>query len=473
LQGDRNKMVNFTVASLFSGAGGLDLGFAQTGKFSILFANDVLDHMTRTYSEAFGVHRASDLSGPLKLPVVLRADVTSVSFDQLEDIEIDVLTGGPPCQDFSIVRGPDWDRRGFEVARGRLYSHFVRGLATLRPKVFVFENVPGLVSANKKLAYRQILEDFHGLGTKWDEIGRVAGNTRKRFAQGYETVYDGVVDAAKLGVPQMRRRLIVIGLRRDLLEKNPLALGSLRDLAHRTLSGEKMMVSKYPLTPIEVFEGKPLDALEREYAEVMREYDGVAGEVGTPRALAWGERVWSKLTFDAIEDYLTLNDIRSPPGREIDSAMKEHRRILGELGYLDKRVEDLKLENGTTEPLRESPSVLERMRRVPPGENHEFVRGTRWEVEGRGISLVYRRAHPLIPAPTIVAYGGGGTWGYHYARRRGKLTHRERARLQTFPDDFPFSGSVAEIRAQIGEAVPPLMARTIGGVVTKILEIAS
>jgi DNA (cytosine-5)-methyltransferase 1 len=71
----------------------------------------------------------------------------------------------------------------------------------------------------------------------------------------------------------------------------------------------------------------------------------------------------------------------------------------------------------------------------------------------------------------VVAYGGGGTWGYHYERGRSKLTNRERARLQTFPDSFEFIGNNSQVRAQIGEAVPPLMGKVIGEVVAKILEI--
>lgn len=70
------------------------------------------------------------------------------------------------------------------------------------------------------------------------------------------------------------------------------------------------------------------------------------------------------------------------------------------------------------------------------------------------ISHVYRRLKLDEPAKTIIAAGGGGTWGYHYPEPR-PLTNRERARLQSFPDDFVFEGSVTEVRRQIGNAVPP------------------
>ena len=70
------------------------------------------------------------------------------------------------------------------------------------------------------------------------------------------------------------------------------------------------------------------------------------------------------------------------------------------------------------------------------------------------ISHVYRRIHRDEPAKTIIAAGGGGTWGYHYPENRA-LTNRERARLQSFPDNFEFVGSTSEVRRQIGNAVPP------------------
>ena len=76
------------------------------------------------------------------------------------------------------------------------------------------------------------------------------------------------------------------------------------------------------------------------------------------------------------------------------------------------------------------------------------------------ISHVYRRIKLDEPAKTIIAAGGGGTWGYHYPEPR-PLTNRERARLQSFPDDFVFKGSVTEVRRQIGNAVPPEGVRAV------------
>ncbi|MEM1829479.1 MAG: DNA cytosine methyltransferase, partial [Thermofilaceae archaeon] len=169
--------------------------------------------------------------------------------------------------------------------------------------------------------------------------------------------------------------------------------------------------------------------------------------------------------------YLAVNGVAPATEAELEEAWRAHRRVLEELGYLGVRVCSKPLPDGTCLLPEDTAEVRERMKRIPPGENHEFVRGTRWEVEGRGISLVYRRIHPLKPSYTVVAYGGGGTHGYHYDRDRATLSLREKARLQTFPDSFLFSGSRTEIRAQIGEAVPALAAKRIAEAVQQLLRL--
>ncbi|MEG4278272.1 DNA cytosine methyltransferase [Microcoleus sp. MON1_C1] len=98
--------------------------------------------------------------------------------------------------------------------------------------------------------------------------------------------------------------------------------------------------------------------------------------------------------------------------------------------------------------------TVEILNRIKPGGNFSDIpKDSPYYVKGM-ISHVYRRIHPDKPSSTIIAGGGGGTWGYHYLEPRS-LTNRERARLQTFPDDFVFEGSTTEVRRQIGNAVPP------------------
>ncbi len=101
-----------------------------------------------------------------------------------------------------------------------------------------------------------------------------------------------------------------------------------------------------------------------------------------------------------------------------------------------------------------APKTVQLLKLIPPGGNFtDIPKSNPLYVKGM-ISHVYRRINPDEPSTTIIAAGGGGTWGYHYPEPRA-LTNRERARLQSFPDDFIFEGSFTEIRRQIGNAVPP------------------
>ena len=120
---------------------------------------------------------------------------------------------------------------------------------------------------------------------------------------------------------------------------------------------------------------------------------------------------------------------------------------------------------------KHSKRVQDLLSHIPPGENcwHESVPlHLRLNVPNVKMSLIYRRLHPDEPAYTIVGSGGGGTHSYHYKHLRA-LTNRERARLQTFPDDFVFEGSGRAVRRQIGMAVPPRGAQVIGEAVLKTL----
>jgi DNA (cytosine-5)-methyltransferase 1 len=440
------------LVSLFSGAGGMDLGFARGG-WRIRLACEILREATETYSRNFGLplHDWEESPRVPDLPAVVRGDVTHIDFRAVGPA--DAVAAGPPCQDFSVVRGPEQDRRGLDVGRGRLYVHFVRALATVQPKIFVFENVPGLLSANRGLAYHRIFADLRDLRRCWTEIRQKIGDDAGDHPPpDYEVVFARVVNAADVGVPQSRRRLIIIGVRRDILGGHFLEATWVCD---RHLLGLDALFRKYPLTPLEVFEGRPLPELRRRYAEIMQAYADL---------LPNGWR-------DVVEDYVRLVGVEPAGTAELDRAFEQHEQTLRRLGYAGRPVYEVRPSDGSARLPQESPQVLRRMRMIPPGENISAVRGDILEAEGLDISLMYRRLHPLKPAYTVVAYGGGGTWGYHYERSRSRLTNRERARLQTFPDEFLFSGTSQQQRAQIGEAVPPLLAESIARACRDILEL--
>ena len=118
---------------------------------------------------------------------------------------------------------------------------------------------------------------------------------------------------------------------------------------------------------------------------------------------------------------------------------------------------------------KQSTQVVERLRYIKPGENaftSALPDNLRLNVKGAKISQIYKRLDPDKPAYTITGSGGGGTHVYHWEENRA-LTNRERARLQTFSDDFVFLGSKESVRKQIGMAVPPLGVKIIFASVLK------
>jgi len=112
---------------------------------------------------------------------------------------------------------------------------------------------------------------------------------------------------------------------------------------------------------------------------------------------------------------------------------------------------------------RQSSLVVERLKYIKPGQNvwnAVLPKHLQLNVKSAKLSQIYKRLHPDLPAYTITGSGGGGTHGYHWKEPRA-LTNRERARIQTFPDNFVFSGSKESVRRQIGMAVPPKLSEQI------------
>ena len=125
------------------------------------------------------------------------------------------------------------------------------------------------------------------------------------------------------------------------------------------------------------------------------------------------------------------------------------------------------------ERTNQSKVVIERLKFIRPGENvwqaeDRMPEHLRLKVKGARLSQIYRRLDPDKPAYTVTGSGGGGTHTYHWEEPRA-LTNRERARIQTFPDDFEFVGSKESVRKQIGMAVPPQGASIILDALLKTL----
>jgi DNA (cytosine-5)-methyltransferase 1 len=166
------------VASLFSGCGGMDLGFKLI-RFDLVWANDIDEKACETYSKNIGNH-------------IIAGDITKIDYSQIPDV--DLILGGFPCQDFSVI----WKRGGIDTERGNLYKNFVDIIDLKNPLMFIAENVRGLVSANKGMAIRQITADFEKTG---------------KFGYSTKTY---LINFADYGTPQFRERVLIIGIRKDI-----------------------------------------------------------------------------------------------------------------------------------------------------------------------------------------------------------------------------------------------------------------
>jgi DNA (cytosine-5)-methyltransferase 1 len=163
------------VISLFSGCGGLDLGFEQAG-FRVVFANDIDKSLNKTY----------ELNHGLKL------DNRSIEDLKGEELpKADGIIGGPPCQSWSLAG----KMLGAKDKRGMLFFEYVRVIREKQPKFFVAENVPGIVSSAHIAEFKKLLGLFEEAG----------------YAISYK-----VLDARDYGVPQERKRVIIVGYRKDL-----------------------------------------------------------------------------------------------------------------------------------------------------------------------------------------------------------------------------------------------------------------
>lgn len=182
-------MAKLKVASLFCGCGGTDVGLLGDFEYlntkysgnnmEIVYANDIDENACKLFEDNFGIKPDN-------------RDIREVSSDELPDF--DILTGGFPCQSFSVV-AQNPKRLGIKDDRGKLFFEMCRILREKQPMCFIAENVKGILSANKKEAFPLIIEEFE--------------------KSGYSVTYS-ILNSVKCGVPQKRERVIIVGFRKDL-----------------------------------------------------------------------------------------------------------------------------------------------------------------------------------------------------------------------------------------------------------------
>lgn len=161
------------IVSVFSGCGGLDLGFHLEG-YETVWANDFSEWAVASFKRNFG-------------DVIKYGDITKIDpFTDKTIPDCDLILGGFPCQDFSVI----WKQPGLNGTRGGLYKNFLDFVNAKKPVAFVAENVKGLLTANKRKAIETIVSDFESI------------------APGY-VVKPHLYNFADYGVPQFRERLLI------------------------------------------------------------------------------------------------------------------------------------------------------------------------------------------------------------------------------------------------------------------------
>lgn len=175
------------VIDLFCGCGGFSKGFEQAG-FEVKFGIDMWKDATVTYKHNF------------PNAVVLNDDIININgkdilnITDLSEDEVDVIIGGPPCQGFSVS-----GKRLLDDERNKLYKSFVQIVSELKPKVFVMENVPGLVRLFKGQVAEQVINDFSNIGYR---------------------VQMKILSSDNYGVPQQRKRVFFVGLNNEKIRTN-------------------------------------------------------------------------------------------------------------------------------------------------------------------------------------------------------------------------------------------------------------
>ncbi|MEX2973023.1 DNA cytosine methyltransferase [Streptomyces sp. C184] len=405
-----------SVMDLFAGAGGLSEGFRQAGAH-VLAGSDVDPDACATYVKNFS--QATCINGDIRQDEV-REQVLDVGK------ALDILVGGPPCQAFSQVRNHS---RLIDDPRNSLYREFVAMIGEIRPRAFVMENVPGMAQMG---VLEQVITDL--------------------ALEGEYSVLPQVLDAADFGVPQTRKRIIFIGIRRDLAISPPRLIGT-----------------------------GAVNALN-----LVRTTEGYSVQARGENATALLQSLMDIHDLSVASAAQAISDLRG---------MKAGRR--GEEVPLNKLPEPesayqklMRGENSGTLKNVSLPRVNEdtvlRLREIPRGGNHKdlpdrflqrYISGQKWGPSngsgklGRRHYYAYRRLHPEMWAWTLNTKADSV---YHYDAPRS-LSVREFARIQSFPDHFVFTtderkgslsgridGGAAHSRyRQVGNAVPPLLAAAI------------
>ncbi|HVO28808.1 MAG TPA: DNA cytosine methyltransferase [Candidatus Paceibacterota bacterium] len=403
-----SKLDKLRTIDLFSGCGGLTEGFEMSGLFSTIGAVEwdkpSLDTLVNRLQKKWGYADAKslafhfDMQRTEQLMEGWNNDREYGSGEGLKKLvkkgggDVDLVVGGPPCQAYSIagrIRDTNGMRNDY---RNYLFETYLEVVREFKPKAFVFENVLGMLSAKPDgiLITELIKKAFHGIGY---EI--------------IEDLKDAAVDASDYGVPQYRKRLVIVGLSRRFFGAD--AQSILADFYFNILPSHK--------------------AKRQTVADALSDLPKMKVVHGKNNS---HEVIGASSIKNHVPRYHSPRDIE---------IFKELARDLQRKNRKYGSVEDLK--KLYTQKTGKTSSV------------HK-----------------YYVLHPDQPSNTIVAHlHKDGLRHIHPDPTQARsITVREAARLQSFPDDFEFLGSMGDQYKMIGNAVPPLLAKAVALSIGEILE---
>jgi len=385
----------YTFIDLFAGAGGFAEGFYQEN-FSALahiefdkYACDTLKERMKFYN-----YPITEID-KIEPTDITDKNIITIIDDGVGKNDVDVIIGGPPCQSFSS-QGKARDPNGMkEDPRNYLYESYIKILNNYKPKFFVFENVRGILST--KINNNPI-------------IAKIFNDMKKN----YKILEDKdkiLLNAVNFGVPQERKRVIIIGVRKDLdIEVNDIY----NDLEKLSKSLDKVSVKDAIIDLPKLLPGEGKDLISHQ----------------------------PKTTSKYLS---TLRD---------DKYDLLHHHVARNHNDLDKaRYKFMSKNNWNLETLyQEKPHLVHPKKRV--------------------FNNSYAVQHFDSPSKTIIAhlYKDGNQFIHPDHTQERTLTPREAARIQSFPDNFIFPCSKTQQYKQIGNAVPPLFAKHIASVLRRYLE---
>ncbi|MCQ2275077.1 MAG: DNA cytosine methyltransferase [Bacteroidales bacterium] len=407
-----NNHLQIKMLDLFAGCGGLTDGFMQTGNFwdvaAVEWKKPQVDTLRHRLFTKWGKVNASesvlwfDIQREEELFKGWENDPTygsALGLDYFvnEVNGIDVVIGGPPCQAYSVA-GRVRDEHGMEDDyRNFLFEHYLSIVDRYRPDLFIFENVPGILSAAP-----------HGL--------KVSEVIPKAFAdKGYSIIKDlsnAIVNAAEYNVPQLRKRVILVGLKNDAFAANS-AQKILDDFYFSILPSHK---GHKILTVMDAIGHLP--KLEAYWDD---EHHSKKVSHSTPVC----ELSWHKPRYSNLRDMDTFRIL----AEDLESGKKE---------YNSKKIAQLYEEKiGSKSPIHR-----------------------------------YHVLDPSLPSTTIIAHlhKDGNRFIHFDSKQARTITPREAALLQSFDKDFEFIGTRGNVYEMIGNAVPPQMAKALALSVVDLLK---